>query len=81
MLDHSFQGVSIHTLTLRASLIHNTILVSKSHYFGIVSALKKCYSPTTTLKLHNKSYLIILYIFNFLFVIYLILHFINKRSK
>ena len=34
---------------LRASTTHNTILVSKLHYFDVVSTLKKCSCPTTTL--------------------------------
>jgi len=65
----------------RASPIHNTILISKLYYFGVVSSQKMLFSNHNT-KLHTKNYFVILYVFIFLlFIIYLIVHFINKIIK
>ena len=48
---------------------------------GVVLTLKKIFISNYNTKFHTKSYFIILYIFNFLFVIYLIIQFINKISE
>ena len=51
------------TRAIRASPTHNTIIVSKPHYFSVISALKKSSSPTITPNHYNTK--IILFELNF----------------
>ena len=80
--------ISNHGILCILQEVRGKSISNLQHYFSVKTTLfwcsfntKKIFFSNHNTKLHTKSYFIILYVFNFLFVIYLIVQFINKISE